>query len=148
MRGLDIAGADRDTPRASPLARRVDAMNATRRLIMKKIGIVIGLTMLAAGVWVTGCGASGPFVCDSVMAGVHLCETISDPGSDSSVLAAACATEGGTTPASCATTGALGTCTETANGVTETLVFYSGGGTTTAAAQTQCTEVSGTWAAM
>jgi hypothetical protein len=114
---------------------------------MKKIGIVTVLSMLAAGMWATGCGASGDFACDYTTGGIHLCETITNPGSDSSALSAACTAEGGTVPTACSTSGTIGTCSQTASGVTQTITYYAGAMITVSTAQAACTSGGGSWTA-
>ncbi len=107
---------------------------------MTKIGIV---AVLAAATW--GCGSGGGYVCDTNSGGLHVCETISDPGSDLSALTAACSAEGGTAPSACSTSGVIGTCTITQDGVTETLTYYAGGSATATTAQAACAAQSGNW---
>jgi hypothetical protein len=58
-----------------------------------------------------------------------------------------CAALAGTSGTSCPSANALGTCTETALGVTEITTYYSGTMTTAAEAQETCVGMGGTWTA-
>ena len=58
-----------------------------------------------------------------------------------------CATLAGTSGTSCPSTNVLGTCTESALGVTTITTYYSGTATTAAEAQATCVGMGGTWAA-
>jgi hypothetical protein len=109
---------------------------------MKKLGIVAVVCVLG------GCGSSSGYVCDYQMSGTHVCETISDPGSDASALDAACTAYGGTQPVACSTSEVLGVCTASSNGVAEVVTYYTGGAMDAAAAETDCTStVGGKWTA-
>jgi hypothetical protein len=60
---------------------------------------------------------------------------------------ATCTAGGGTSGTSCPSAAALGTCTQTADGVTSVTTYYSGTATTAAEAQATCMSGFGTWMA-
>jgi hypothetical protein len=95
----------------------------------------------------TGTGTGDGFACDFTTSGAHICEAIVDPtASEISALQTACNAEGGTTPSACSTTNALGTCSESAGGLTASITYYADSSSITASeAQQACTAGGGTW---
>jgi hypothetical protein len=115
------------------------------KLTFVSVGLLLGLFSV-------GCGSSsssgGGFSCETTVASTHSCVEYDDLTSEqTTAVTDACTAEKGTAGSSCSTTGALGTCSLTAGGITEKETFYSSGGLTAAEAESACKSGSGTWTA-
>jgi hypothetical protein len=94
--------------------------------------------------------ASGPgntgISCDYNIAGTHVCALYQNiPAADMQALESACMSEMGTFGTACPTDGALGTCSQSAGGITEGVVYYDSGGITADEAQMACSGGGGMW---
>jgi hypothetical protein len=92
----------------------------------------------------TSSGGSG-FSCDFMVAGVHECAEYDGLTSEQNTAEkSACTAEGGTAGSSCTSTGRVGTCAQSASGLTYKTSYYSG---TAATDEAGCKAAGGTWTA-
>jgi len=101
----------------------------------------------AGGGTSTGPSGGNGFSCDFMVAGVHECAEYDNlpAATDVQALQSACTAEGGTSGTSCSSAGRLGTCTQSAGGLTYSASYYAGGSVTTMEAQQACESSGGTW---
>ncbi len=106
-------------------------------------------SFLTLALFAAGCGSStnvSVFSCSYALGTLDVCADYTDiDAAEMTVAQGSCTAQSGTAVVSCPAASSLGTCTLASDGVAFSLIFYSGGGATTAEAEQACTTEGGVW---